>query len=441
VSVQQIDLRKNKTILKTLTADTQSNIVTLIDPSNLQGKTQAYLSNAGVISADGNIYLKELDLRAEISSLLAPPPPDISDDDSDSQALHKVLNYEWKSPGKRLEILLQEAGGDWVVITEVALIGNTGYPYRTYNLYDMLTDNLAFHLEQNYALGARVINVGNGLLDGSDRLVIRGSYVEEVVVSEDVSPMQFSEASNRWIPFSKEGLIIHRISPSALEISQGSITLESIGGTRKHIRYSNSETLALTAAQLSDGWHHLFATWNPATSLAEFQSDTDASGSNIGSSDFKRWMGAYLVESGEIADFHHDGECFVWKPARTSYTGAIPTTDTAIALDVPPGFECSVQLACHAGHSSSGAGNDLLIAIADGGGLLPVALIPPYATGANVFAYASNLPADVREFNSGVGVFQTDTSQNIQAKRAGSYLGVGYESTLETLKWQRAGNY
>jgi len=441
VSVQQIDLRKNKTILVTLTADTQSNIVTLIDPSNLQGKTQAYLSNAGVISADGNIYLKELDLRAEISSLLAPPPPDISDDDSDSQALQKVLNYEWKSPGKRLEILLQEAGGDWVVITEVALIGNTGYPYRTYNLYDMLTDNLAFHLEQNYALGARVINVGNGLLDGSDRLVIRGSYVEEVVVSEDVSPMQFSEASNRWIPFSREELRISRISPSTLQISQGSITLESVGGTRKHIRYTNSETLALTSAQLSDGWHHLFATWNPATSLAEFQSDTDASGSNIGSSDFKRWMGAYLVESGEIADFHHDGEWFVWKPSRTDSINSIPTTETLIPLAVPSGFKCDVHLTCHPGHAAPGSANSLLIAIADGEGALPTTLLPPYAAGANAFAYASHPGGETREFNSGFGAFQTDSNSSIKAKRAGNYLSAGNESTLETLKWQRAGNY
>jgi|GEM_PF-6572415 len=438
--IEKVDLPKNRNILRRITSVDADTIVPIISPDEVALKVSAYRANDGVVTVEPNFYLKELIAKSSIRSILAPPPPEITDEDSDSQALTKVIDYEWNSPGKRLQLLSRIGDGDWEVIEEIALLGNTGYPYRTYNLMDTLTDNLAFYLEGNSALAVRMVDAGQGLLEGEDNVVIRGSFTEEIIVTQ-AQPMLSSISPSHWLPFVREGMELVRDTPTGLTVKKGGVTAVSSSGERRRAQFSQSQSKTLAGTELSDGWHHVFVTWNPNSLLTDWQTDTDPNGSNLDDALFKRWIGAYLVESGEIANFHHDGEWFVWKPARISYSGPIPTTDTPIALDVPPGFECRAQLACHAGHSSSGAANDLLIALADGNGLLPVALIPPYASGANVFAYASNLPADVREFNSNTAAFQTDASQNIQAKRAGNYLSAGYESTLQTLRWKRAGGF
>ncbi|NJM22597.1 MAG: hypothetical protein HC907_29765 [Richelia sp. SM1_7_0] len=130
-----------------------------------------------------NKYLKNLKAYSAIKSIDEADLPNFNFDDSESEKLNKVLDIEWKSPRKQLNLLIGNSN-DWMPIGEISLLNPMGYPYRINNLLDLLTDNLAFELGEETQLAVKIEDVGYGLLTNTDLITIYGNYVEEVVIDD-----------------------------------------------------------------------------------------------------------------------------------------------------------------------------------------------------------------------------------------------------------------
>jgi hypothetical protein len=113
--------------------------------------------------------------------------PDYLIGESKTSALTKTLNLEWKSDRYQLDLYLTTdypltASTQWNLQGSISLINPAGYPYRTYRLKDLLTNDLAFSLGQNATLGYAIRNVGKGVIQAMDTVVITGSWKQELVL-------------------------------------------------------------------------------------------------------------------------------------------------------------------------------------------------------------------------------------------------------------------
>lgn len=205
---------KAATIVKKLNSAT-SGIVTLYENTGEQNT----IPNTSLISV--NAFIKNLKAYSQIASLAAVNLPDIALEDSETQRLYKVLDVEWTSPRKQLDLLISD-GGDWEIVGSVSLLNPSGYPYRMYNLQDLYTDNLAIELGTNGKLGARIIDAGYGLLTGTDLVTIHGSYVEEIVIT----------------PLAE----INSSTPFGVEIDNTSSIIIAANDSRKYIAITNNST-------------------------------------------------------------------------------------------------------------------------------------------------------------------------------------------------------
>jgi hypothetical protein len=134
-----------------------------------------------------NKLIKNLKAYASIKSLDEITLPDFEITDSETQKLYKTLDIEWGGARKEIGLYIKNTSDDSLFpIGQVSLINPSGYPYRTYNLLDLLTDNLAYELGGNGNLAIGVNDVGYGTLAENDVVSIYGSYVEEIVIDDSV---------------------------------------------------------------------------------------------------------------------------------------------------------------------------------------------------------------------------------------------------------------
>lgn len=130
-----------------------------------------------------NKFIKNLKAYASINSIAEAALPEINLEDTETEKLYKALDIEWNSPRKQIDLLIG-TNNDWMNVGESSLLNPSGYPYRLYNLLDLLTDNLAFEFGDNINLAVKITDVGYGLLQDSDRVNIYGSYIEEIVIDD-----------------------------------------------------------------------------------------------------------------------------------------------------------------------------------------------------------------------------------------------------------------
>lgn len=165
-----------RTISLPLTSTSGSEIVTVYQNTDLTIGDEL-LPNQKIVAF--NCFLKNLKAFASLASLEEAPLPNFSLEDSDTQKLVKTLDVEWKSPRKQLNVFISSGDG-WLLVGSLSMLNPYGYPFRIYNLMDLLTDNLAAELGENSKIGVQVQNVGHGLLTAQDKVTIHGSYTEEV---------------------------------------------------------------------------------------------------------------------------------------------------------------------------------------------------------------------------------------------------------------------
>ena len=193
-----------RTISKRLDFST-NGIVTIYQNTFHPGNID--LSKNSIIGVNG--FIKNLKAYARISSLADVKLPNFHLEDSETDKLYKVLDVEWNSPRKQLNLYISD-GRTWELVGAISLLNPAGYPYRMYNLMDLYTDNLAIELGENGKLGVEVQDVGYGALVSSDKVTIHGSYTEEIIT--DSKPLELSTPTictpYKWDVVSEESQVL-----------------------------------------------------------------------------------------------------------------------------------------------------------------------------------------------------------------------------------------
>lgn len=133
-----------------------------------------------------NTYLKNLKCHSVIKSIESPPLPQYELTDSESDRLTKTLQVEWGSERKHLDVYVGLGDSEWMNIGSASLLAPFMYPFRIHNLLDLFTDNLAAEFGIGSRIGVAIADVGYGLLDFNDSVVIHGSLVTEIVTTNAV---------------------------------------------------------------------------------------------------------------------------------------------------------------------------------------------------------------------------------------------------------------
>jgi hypothetical protein len=173
---------KAKTIVKFLDLSTGQAIVPIFS-NTLTGNYPGQLISV-------NAFVKNLKAHAKISSLAPVKLPNFTLEDSETDKLYKTLDIEWGSARKQLNLYISDNQTDWYQVGAISLLNPSGYPYRIYNLMDLITDNLAIELGENGRIGVQVQDVGYGALQTGDSITIHGSYVQEIAVDSDSATIQ-----------------------------------------------------------------------------------------------------------------------------------------------------------------------------------------------------------------------------------------------------------
>jgi hypothetical protein len=184
------NISRVKSIVVPIAAINGSSIVTIYQhPGDIAIDNQ-FMEAGRVISF--NCFIKNLKAFAKIASIPEAALPDIQLEDTSSQKLYKVLDIEWKSARKQMNLFISTGNSDWQQVGSVSLLNPAGYPFRVYNLMDFFTDNLALELGDNSKIGIAMQDVGYGVLTSNDKVTIHGSYTEEIFVKSDEPPININ---------------------------------------------------------------------------------------------------------------------------------------------------------------------------------------------------------------------------------------------------------
>lgn len=170
--------------------DSNSESITTIYQNTEVVICSEFLPNYKIVSF--NTFLKNLKVFASIKSLDEVALPEFALDDSQTTKLQKVLDIEWNSPRKQLDVYLQSNNQGWLHIGSTSMLNPSGYQFRIYNIMDLFTDNLALELGINSKVGIGVKDVCYGLLTPQDTVVIHGSYVEEIFLESKEPPININ---------------------------------------------------------------------------------------------------------------------------------------------------------------------------------------------------------------------------------------------------------
>lgn len=181
-------INRVRTITLPLNSSNGTDVITIYQNDDLVSGNEL-LPTYRIVSF--NSFIKNLKVYASIKSLPEASLPDFQLADSATQKVQKVLDIEWKSARKQLNIYIaSDKSAAWQQVGSISLLNPSGYAFRIYNLMDIFTDNLALELGENSKIGISVENVGYGVLAPNDKVTVHGSYVEEIILqSPDLQPI------------------------------------------------------------------------------------------------------------------------------------------------------------------------------------------------------------------------------------------------------------
>lgn len=183
------NLSRVKSIVVPITESDGNSIITIYQNT---GVTIGNELMEGYKVVSFNCFIKNLKAYAKINSLGAVNLPDLKLEDTETEKLYKVLDTQWKSPRKHLNLFISNNTTDWHPVASISLLNPSGYPYKMYNLMDLFTNNLAIELGDNSRIGIQIEDVGYGVLTGDDRVTIHGSYVEEIFLESSEPPININ---------------------------------------------------------------------------------------------------------------------------------------------------------------------------------------------------------------------------------------------------------
>lgn len=238
----------SKTIQLSLTENSSNNIIELTTSDIPEGLNPRHK----IISR--NKFIKNLKAYSSIKSIPEVPLPDFNLEDSETEKLLKVLDIEWKEQRKQLNLLLKNSNNsEWINVGETSLLNPSGYPYRIYNLLDLIEDGLMFEMASTANLAVQIEDVGYGLLTPSDKVNIYGSYIEEFIIDDSIQPITNT--------FEKTILLNQDNAVAVLANKERKYIL--IQNNNDHeIHYSLSNNAGNGSPIIKPGGHYEFSTFN-----------------------------------------------------------------------------------------------------------------------------------------------------------------------------------
>lgn len=167
---------RNANILRLLTPASGNQLVDIYQPGTL--------NVASIV--EGSRYsgfVTSLRLCVDISSVGEVDFPTFEPGMSDGEISALMAGLGAASPKKQLDILMRHSTQSPVKVASIQLFNRR--PYYSIDLMLYLTDAPAFDVASDAVLSLQMVNVGFGLLSGTDTISVVGSAVEE---AENTAP-------------------------------------------------------------------------------------------------------------------------------------------------------------------------------------------------------------------------------------------------------------
>lgn len=241
--------QKSTQILDRLTSTDGGNIKTIYEPG--------YISAFDLVASTRFYgYITDLRCKINIKSLEEQELPEISIGDSRTARVNAVRDMEWRSPRKQLDILLRSAkSGDWFDVASISLLNRD--PFYQVNLLQYLSDNVAFAVANDSAIGVRIVNVGYGLLTQQDEVTFWGSVKEELNIVPSAERVITHTNSHSWSLTDQSQIIL----PNNQERLQA--TLVNTGTSTAYLNFNTAAIAGLGIALVPQGGSYEINLTNP----------------------------------------------------------------------------------------------------------------------------------------------------------------------------------
>jgi hypothetical protein len=130
-------------------------------------------------------FITSLRATIDIDSVIELIPPKISSLDTDADIEAKRNETIEATPRKCIQFYLSNSNTKPTLVAEVLLFNRV--PYYFIGLIKYFTDNVTFDVAPDTIITAQLKDVGYGLLEGTDRVVIVGTAIEEASYIESAS--------------------------------------------------------------------------------------------------------------------------------------------------------------------------------------------------------------------------------------------------------------
>jgi hypothetical protein len=101
--------------------------------------------------------------------------PTFSVEISNSEQQAALLDLQWSSPRIQIAVYTRKNTDDWIRLVVDSCLNTSPYPYN-----EVILGN--YNLGVDYTLGIGLDNVGWGLLDGTDKIIVTGDIFKKVIV-------------------------------------------------------------------------------------------------------------------------------------------------------------------------------------------------------------------------------------------------------------------
>ena len=168
---------ETKQIVRVLTHENQGNIVTLY---TALGSASHYVKGE-VLNFDVhlNSTINCLHAITEIQSLQATQLPQSSFSGLNEGVNLRLAGLLPDTPRKRIEVLFRDFNGEWEHLAWCDTVRSNFYPSISFDLRALISPRGLVPMAEGSEIGVRVVNIGNGFLQGDDRVTLWGAVTEE----------------------------------------------------------------------------------------------------------------------------------------------------------------------------------------------------------------------------------------------------------------------
>ena len=171
---------ETKQIARVLTHENQGNIVTLY---TALGSASHYVRGESLsFDVHLNSTINCLHAITEIQSLQATQLPQSSFSGLNEGVNLRLAGLLPDTPRKRIEVLFRDFNGEWEHLAWCDTVRSNFYPSISFDLRALISPRGLVPMAEGSEIGVRVVNIGNGFLQGDDRVTFWGAVTEETTL-------------------------------------------------------------------------------------------------------------------------------------------------------------------------------------------------------------------------------------------------------------------